>query len=371
MKALLALVALCATTAHAFHLIPDTKVCYSEVLFGEAGDGCCEETKPDWTFTDEEIAAQIPERTAAELGKKRRALLQYIFKRDELPSDVPTITTDVEEALDWTTPANVARIDAWTLTQGDFVSRSYLYVPQRPRSTLAIVYQGHDDSLVVGGVDRMAAALLARRIPVLVGFMPGYGPNEAPFDPNTGFALHTPMDSGYETSEQSTLDYFLRPVVAAVNYALGDGGFRAVHMTGLSGGGWTTTVAAAIDPRIQRTVEMAGSYPRWFAESTCFPGGYGDHEQHWAPFVAVAGDYLSLYLLGSFDNAHRRRLQVHNQFDTCCFFGVAGQQYAPVVAALTSGVGAGGRASYLLDSSDDEHQYPPAALPAILEFFGE
>jgi PhoPQ-activated pathogenicity-related protein len=45
--------------------------------------------------------------------------------------------------------------------------------------------------------------------------------------------------------------------------------YKHIVMAGLSGGGWTTTIAAAIDPRIQLSIPIAGSIPQ--APSLLYP----------------------------------------------------------------------------------------------------
>lgn len=61
--------------------------------------------------------------------------------------------------------------------------------------------------------------------------------------------------------------FFLEPVVLTINYALSLG-YKHVVMTGLSGGGWTTTVAAAVDPRITLSMPVAGSIPCSFTHTS-------------------------------------------------------------------------------------------------------
>ena len=46
----------------------------------------------------------------------------------------------------------------------------------------------------------------------------------------------------------------------AVNFAKAQG-YSKIVMVGLSGGGWTTTVAAGLDPRIDLSIPIAGSLP--------------------------------------------------------------------------------------------------------------
>jgi dienelactone hydrolase len=58
----------------------------------------------------------------------------------------------------------------------------------------------------------------------------------------------------------SSMKFFVEPVILAINYAK-TLGYKRIVMVGLSGGGWTTTVAAAIDPRIDLSIPVAGSLP--------------------------------------------------------------------------------------------------------------
>jgi ABC-type proline/glycine betaine transport system ATPase subunit len=53
--------------------------------------------------------------------------------------------------------------------------------------------------------------------------------------------------------------FFLEPVILAVNYAVNVLKYETIVLMGLSGGGWSTTIAAAVDPRIQLSMPTAGS----------------------------------------------------------------------------------------------------------------
>jgi hypothetical protein len=56
------------------------------------------------------------------------------------------------------------------------------------------------------------------------------------------------------------LQFFITPVVSVVDW-LRALGYRDISMGGLSGGGWTTVVAAALEPRIKRSFPVAGTKP--------------------------------------------------------------------------------------------------------------
>jgi hypothetical protein len=65
----------------------------------------------------------------------------------------------------------------------------------------------------------------------------------------------------WQAKGDRTIGYFVEPVHFTINYALNVLGYKKVYMMGLSGGGWTTTLAAAVDPRIETSFPIAGSTP--------------------------------------------------------------------------------------------------------------
>jgi hypothetical protein len=126
----------------------------------------------------------------------------------------------------------------------------------------------------------------------------------------------------WEEKGDYPLRYFVEPCILTVNYAMQQLGYLHVHMMGLSGGGWTTTAAAAIDPRIERSFPIAGTMPCALPWTPSAGGDYeqdcrGFHEPHGRP-VYDDCNYLCWYVLGSLE-AHRMQLQVLHEHDDCCF----------------------------------------------------
>jgi len=72
----------------------------------------------------------------------------------------------------------------------------------------------------------------------------------------------------------------------------------------IPGGGWTTTLYAAIDPTIRCSFPVAGSIPLYLRTK----GSVGDREQFEPSFYSIAG-YPDLYVLG----AHGRGRDAHRQ----------------------------------------------------------
>lgn len=71
--------------------------------------------------------------------------------------------------------------------------------------------------------------------------------------------------------------FFLEPVVRAINYATEVLGYERIVMAGLSGGGWSTVMSAAIDPRISLSMPVAGSMPCDFAHTSWVRARRGAH----------------------------------------------------------------------------------------------
>jgi hypothetical protein len=143
-------------------------------------------------------------------------------------------------------------------------------------------------------------------------------------------------------------------------------------MVGLSGGGWTTTVYAALDPSIRCSVPIAGSIPLYLRSG----GSVGDREQFDPGFYRLAG-YPDLYILGA-SGAGRRQIQILARRDDCCF-GEAqhdarkvGAAYEPAMRAYEGRVQAGlrgtGRGEFrlVIDETAPSHMISHHAIEEVL-----
>ena len=113
------------------------------------------------------------------------------------------------------------------------------------------------------------------------------------------------------TQSGSALKFFLEPVAISLN-ALKPR-YKEVNMAGLSGGGWITTLYAAVDPSIRYSFPVAGTIPLYLRTG----GSVGDKEQYLDEFYSIAG-YQDLYLLGAYGPG-RKQVQILNRRDDCCF----------------------------------------------------
>ena len=140
----------------------------------------------------------------------------------------------------------------------------------------------------------------------------------------------------WERKGDHPIRYFLEPCFLTANYATSHLGIETLYMAGLSGGGWTTTIASAMDPRIRLSFPIAGSIPQNMRDpyGKSWPVGNDreDYEQNAAlnpqpdpkyadmpgrPFYQQC-NYTCAYLLAGLEPG-RAQVQVLHENDSCCF----------------------------------------------------
>lgn len=243
--------------------------------------------------TSEQITERIHIRSASELHKLREATVHAAFG-GPLPQGEPTA-----EAVGPPFPAvrHAAR----------FPGDGYFLANEHPNGALALYHSGHGTRVLEEGMQTIQAMLAA-----------GYDV----------LALSMPPEPH---AQYHSLRPFLEPVALAVNYATRRTQYREIVMVGLSGGGWTTVVYAALDPRIDRSYPIAGSLPMIFRTEA---KDVADFEQQ-LPGLPVS--YFDLYLMAASDG--RQQVQVFNREDPCCFAGTKAMGYRNDVAARAEALG--------------------------------
>jgi hypothetical protein len=256
---------------------------------------------------------------ASAITAKRRALLEYVwgaegFPHKRMPSAVVTnIVSPVKHLV------QLARVDELRIDMAPGLEGlAYHFIPQQPNHELVVVHHGHACTLdddpsptdVGYGLQRTIRALLREGYGVLGVFMPHMRPGDCTGGHDAMFELKT---------AGSPMKFFLEPTAVSLNYLKTRSAaghlpeYRTFHMAGLSGGGWTTTVYAAIDPTIQCSFPVAGTIPLYLRSG----GSVGDREQFERTFYALAG-YPDLYILGAHGTG-RRQIQILVRRDDCCF----------------------------------------------------
>lgn len=178
--------------------------------------------------------------------------------------------------------------------------------------------------------------LLDRQSNVLVLFMPGMGMNPLPTASESVRRTHKLVSNHNAFSlldypGDSAASYFIAHVRAFLDrYGRA---YRKVTMIGRSGGAWATTIAAAVEPRIQCSISFFGSLP--LRLRLPIPGDarddLGDFEQY-GLYLFKRLDFTDLYALAS--APARQHTEVYNFKDDCCFSGeVKGSKVKKLVEA--------------------------------------
>lgn len=338
----------------------------SEVPETALADASIYTEMPDTPYSNPAKAAELIDAATPEAAEALRArLVDRVWGGQGLPvgRGFDTVERGVTEPR--LADAGAARIDRLVLTlPHGFVAIGYHMVPQAPSGRLVLYNHGHVGTLFSEEAVAAAARFLAAGHAVTAFSMPLIPPNEAPAAlpaPEHGLVPNTLGHDGFaflETDAFSPVRLFVEPLVVAASHGLAEG-YRDVAAVGISGGGWTVTLAAALDARIRASFPVAGSLPAYLLALP--PNRPGDWEQTDADVYRIA-DYLDLYVLGA-AGAGRRQVQILNQFDGCCFRGVGARGYAPAVRAAAA---ASGGAWDLLILPEQEHRIAPQAFDRIL-----
>jgi hypothetical protein len=317
-----------------------------------------------------DVGSIIAIHSAGDVVRKRESVIEFLWGDAGFPSELMPVEVsgDIHDP-DFDTLRNLERIDRLKVSmEFGLNSLVYHFVPEVANGSVALYHQGHGGKFNIGS--STIQAFLEQGYNVYALSMPLLGMNNKPVAQTEQFGKIL-LISSHEfmtfliPEKGHAVKYFMEPVAATVNYAMQFEPHRVV-MAGLSGGGWTTTLYAAIDPRIQNSFPVAGSLPVYLRSQDLMKSGtLGDFEQR-VPGLYQRANYLELYLMGSF-GANRSQLQILNEFDACCFGGRGFNSYESILKDRLRLLGEG-RYGVYLDSSHRLHQVSPEAMNVILDY---
>ena len=296
---------------------------------------------PVQVVNDRAIHIHSPQDVEATRGD----LFEYIWGTATLPGDHAGLSIVPGVAGPFACQgANLARVDQINVAMGPAQNGTVIhgwawhYIPVNRKNRLVIVHDGHMDctdftSLETGpdafGLQATVNALVSEGYDVLFVLMPLFVPDQCIGDHSVLFR------ADYAPPAGSSMRYFLDTTLQSINYLSSQQTFAGIDAIGLSGGGWTTTLYAAIDARVERSFPVAASIPLYLRGLVVLPpqrdaadngvdsipgaecNDVGDVEQNFPPLYEIAG-YPDLYVLGAY-GAGRRQVQILNRHDSCCF----------------------------------------------------
>lgn len=347
-------------------------------------------------------SGQIRFRTAAEAEARRQELIHFIWPAGLPTNALPTAERQIGSAifpgdlsgLNGALAASVDRLDA-EVEPYHFHGIEYLIHPLakgRNNRRLVVLNSGHRGGVAFAyGVNDVANRLLAEGFNVLMTDMPlvGFNTNHTVMLPdgretveiqgrgttghNEMFAKLTPtiLPGG------TVFRLFLEPIVQGENYFLhAVKQAEDVSFIGLSGGGWTGHMLAALDPRIKKSFPVAGSYPLYIrsvvptsddAEQTFAPLylEIDKHNTNGVPDTAAGvASWLEIFSLGGFGPG-RVQVQILNLYDSCCFSGNAFVTYTNFVSSVVRDLGQGSW-SFYSDTTHKSHQISGDVLNRVI-----
>ncbi len=312
--------------------------------------------------------------TPAAVLNKRKELIRYVwgasgFPRNGVPQAVEKNRTSPVSGL-----KNLERVDTLHIPMEYGIrGLAHHFIPKRMNNRLVVLHLGHTDNCTFNdgvpgepdiGMRRTLNVLLVKGFSVLAVYMPHTTIEDCNGGHEEMFSLAT---SG------SPMKFFFETTAVSLNYLLkGSDRYADVSMVGLSGGGWTTTIYAAIDPRIRLSIAVAGTVPLYLR----YEGYNHDREQFLDSFYRRAG-YPDIYVMGAF-GVRRKQIQVLNRYDDVAFgerqhdtvkvgipFKAAVKEYEKKVRAALKKAGSGSFKVYI-DETAQRHMISDTALEQVI-----
>ena len=213
-----------------------------------------------------------------EMEAARDVLIDEVFPGEGLPTAVATKAVDVARPV---TSLNHLVSQVYKLTipgEADANIKPRLYIPLfiRPGVTAQII-AGHAAGWNANGIPIILQRYMELGVPTALHVLPD-GPND--------------FTSGSPTNHSVNLTPYAkwaRQVVVTRNMLLADYPGSEGHLSGISGGGWTTVLCAALDKRFEVSAHFVGSAYRKHYLNV-------DYEQHG---TQISFDELDMYVLGA------------------------------------------------------------------------
>ncbi|AIQ95462.1 hypothetical protein EW14_1451 [Prochlorococcus sp. MIT 0604] len=298
----------------------------------------------------------------SDLNRKRKELINFLLKGKKEITLIRNKNDSRYKDL-----KNLNRIDQFIFTNDNNInSLGYHFLPYKNRINKLIIYhQGHAGDFIKS--KNQIQFFLNKGYEVLGMSMPLLGMNSKPrvYVENIGYITldsHWKIEYLPEKGSKSNLRYFVEPVNAFLNHLTSTNEYKSISMTGISGGGWTTILSAAIDERIDYSFPVAASLPIFLRTYD-----FLDYENHNPKFYKKF-NYFDLYILGSIGNLKKRsNTQIFNKYDSCCFGGERYLLYQNDLMKRIEEISDKGEFFIYLDSSHKGHKLSNQSLEYINE----
>jgi hypothetical protein len=307
---------------------------------------------------------RIRTKNLQEVAEYRQKLINIIWGDDGIPyTSLPDSISNNLQDTTFQGFNNLKQIDCLidSLDYG-FVSVIIHLIPEKnDRKEVVIYHHGHEGNDYSTGI-LTYKALVEKGFHVVILHMPLKGRNNIP-------TLNTSTSGKIEAFNHNVMMYlenpypiFFTPIRTTINYLQKEFNINEFSMLGLSGGGWTTQLYAAMDTTIRKSYSIAGSAPIEIRQYNF--EDLGDLEQY-DPRIFSKISYPEIYILGAI-GVNRRRIQILNKYDPCCFKSKNAEYYQGPVSEIIKSMNSGSY-SLVVDSTHHTHAISEFARSIILE----
>ncbi len=299
-----------------------------------------------------------------DLTEKRNELLQFVWKTDNLPKQLPDIVDNNISDDRFSSLSNLKQIDRLTIKMEHGLSSIvYIFLPETNNGKIILYHQGHSGGFING--KSTIQHFLDNGFSVAAFSMPLIGLNNQPVVEMENIGQIKLLKHNQfvflESDDFSSMNYFFTPISVTLNYLSDNYDFKKFHMIGISGGGWATTVYSALDTRITKSFSIAGSLP---LSLRSIIDDVGDYEQFHPQFYSIA-NYFDIYLMSS-SGTEREHIQIFNKFDPCCFSGVISSPYYDEITNSVIPLDSG-NFEIILDDTHRKHMISDSTINLIIE----
>jgi len=296
------------------------------------------------------------------LASVRAEIIDRIWLGTGVPATgVDSISEGVAEVMA-SSSANLASIDELTIEIAGINDRlCYVWHPTDSNGKFIIYH--HDHFYALTGTDSYEEAGRADLIRALID--EGYTVCRIPMPPGNDGTEGKSHSYPVVAEPYMTVDdlhYFIDSTIRVLNEFEGD--YSAYYMVGMSGGGWSTDLAAALDERITKSIQIAGSLP---LSGTTLISLARDWEQQLSGLTDLI-DYGDLYAMATTSNREKQQYINANEDPIQTGFNLTTYKLAPYItemAEITS------RFKLYWDTTTVEHKISTASRAKAIAFLNE
>ncbi len=280
---------------------------------------------------DYKVIDLISIRSQQEIEDKRSQLNEFLFSNTKFVKNIKPIIYKNLTDKRYKNAIKITKLEH-TMEYG-INSIAYLFQPKIRLEKLIIYCSGHNEKFESS--KKKIEFFLDKGYDVLSINMPLMGENSRPtiYVKNIGplvLAHHDRFKFLEGKVEGHPLKFFIEPVLVFVDYLYNNISYKDKTMIGVSGGGWTTTLYAALDTRINNSFSILGPIPLPLKD----PSKYDCYEISNPDLFSIV-NYLDLYIMGA-SGIGRARVDIINKYEKCCNIEDHLSYYEPVFKAIKS-----------------------------------